>query len=119
MPLLLFQGVFTPRFAAAMGGVMLLGRELYRFGYLDKDGPSSKVREMGAVPLNAAGFFLIGATTFAVLKRQTGGFFSRRKTVRRFTMTHYDLELEKVNKKLDLAERGVGYKPRALLPMHP
>ena len=58
-----------PRFATGMAGVMLIGRELYRFGYLDKDGPSSKVREAGAIPLNAAGVFLIGSMAFFVLKR--------------------------------------------------
>ena len=73
-----------------MAGIMLVGREFYRFGYLDKDGPSSKIREIGAVPLNAAEFFLIGATAFVVLKRQTGGFFSRRKFVRKRTWSHYD-----------------------------
>ena len=52
-----------------MASVMLIGRELYRFGYLDKDGPSSKVREAGAIPLNAAGVFLIGSMAFFVLKR--------------------------------------------------
>jgi len=58
-----------PRFTVAMASVMLVGREFYRFGYLDKDGPSSTIREMGAVPLNAAGFLLINSLAFFVLKR--------------------------------------------------
>ena len=69
LPLLFVQGIWMPRFATGMAGVMLIGRELYRFGYLDKDGPSSKVREAGAIPLNAAGVFLIGSMAFFVLKR--------------------------------------------------
>ena len=87
-----------PRFSTMMATTMLLGREFYRFGYLDRDGPSSRVREVGAVALNAAGIFLIASAALVVLKRQTGGFFSRRKFVRRFTMNHYDKQLEKVQK---------------------
>jgi len=79
-----------PRFAAAMAGVMLVGREFYRFGYLGKQGPNSKIRELGAVPLNAAGFLLINALAFFALKRRTGDFFARRKFVRRFTHNHFD-----------------------------
>ena len=90
LPLLFVQGVFMPRFSTLMATTMLIGREFYRFGYLDRDGPSSRVREVGAVALNAAGIFLIASSALVVLKRQTGGFFSRRKFVRRFTMNHYD-----------------------------
>ena len=34
LPALFIQGMFMPRFAATMAGVMLVGREFYRFGYL-------------------------------------------------------------------------------------
>lgn len=119
LPLLFVQGVFMPRFAAGMAATMLVGREFYRFGYLDKQGPSSHVREVGAVALNAAGFFLITASAFYILKRQTGGFFSRRKFVRYWTHGHYELQLEKVQKAADLAKKGVGKKQAPMLPMHP
>ena len=109
-----------PRFTASMAAVMLVGREFYRFGYLDKNGPSSKVREVGAVALNAAGIFVTLSAVMVVLKRQTGGFFSRRKFVRRFTHTFYDTRMEKVLKDAELAAKGfVPNKPVTLLPMHP
>mmetsp|Transcript_25345 Transcript_25345/g.29762 ORF Transcript_25345/g.29762 Transcript_25345/m.29762 type:complete len:110 (-) Transcript_25345:193-522(-) len=69
LPLLFVQGAFMPRFTTAMASVMLIGREFYRFGYLTKEGPSSVIREIGAVPLNAAGFFLINSMAFVALKR--------------------------------------------------
>ena len=86
----MLQGAFMPRFATAMGSVMLVGREFYRFGYHDKDGASSKVREFGAVPLNAAGFFLIGSMTLLATKRRTGKFFSQRKIVKTLTWSRVD-----------------------------
>lgn len=52
-----------------MAAVMLVGREFYRFGYLDKHGPSSVVREIGAVALNAAGIFVTASAALVVLKR--------------------------------------------------
>ena len=69
LPLLFVQGIFMPRFTVAMAAVTLVGREFYRFGYIDKDGPSSKVREIGAVSLNAAGIFLAISAAMVVLKR--------------------------------------------------
>ena len=106
LPLLFVQGIFAPRFSAGMAATMLIGRELYRFGYLTKEGPSSRIREAGAIPLNAAGFFLIGGAALSVLKRQTGGFFARRKSVRYFTTTHYDVRMEKVVKDAEFAAKG-------------
>ena len=102
-----------------MAGVMIVGRELYRHGYHDRHGPSSKVREAGAVPLNAAGFFLISSLAFIALKRQTGAFFGRRKFVRYFTHTPYDKHMEEVVKKADWAKKGISEKAKPMLPMHP
>ena len=119
LPLIFVQGVFMPRFTTAMAATMFVGREFYRFGYLDKHGPSSRVREVGAVALNAAGVFLLLSSAFVVLKRQTGGFFSRRNFVRRFTMNQYDKKLEKVVKDAENAAKGYGLKPKTMLPMHP
>lgn len=119
LPLLFVQGMFLPRFAATMAGVMFVGREFYRFGYLDRDGPSSKIREIGAIPLNIAGILLISSVAGFVWRRQMGGFISRRKTVRRFTTNHYDIRMEKVEKELDLIKKGVVTKKPTMLPMHP
>ena len=102
-----------------MAFTMLVGREFYRFGYLTKEGPSSHVREVGAVALNAAGVLLVGSTALCVLKRQTGGFFSRRKQVRYFTHTHYDVRMEKVVKETDFTAKGYDRQPPSMLPMHP
>ena len=113
----MLQGAFMPRFATAMGSVMLVGREFYRFGYHDKDGASSKVIEFGAVPLNAAGFFLIGSLSLLAMKRRTGDFWSRRKFVKYFTHSRVDKHLEEVIRKANIEKR----KPpeASLLPMHP
>jgi len=108
-----------PRFSASMAAVVLVGRELYRFGYLTKEGPSSPIRELGAVPLNAAEFLLIGSVSFYLFKRFSGKFFSNRKSVRYFTDSHYDKQMEKVIKEIDLAKRGLTRKKPTLLPMHP
>ena len=108
-----------PRAAACMGGIVLIGRELYRFGYMTKEGPSSKIREAGALPLNAAEFLLICSVGGFCLKRWTGGFFSRRKFVRKFTHTHYDVRLAEVEKELGWAKKGFGPKKPSMLPMHP
>ena len=54
IPMLLCSGFFFPRFATALGSVVLVGRELYRAGYMSPDGPNSHIREAGAIPLNIA-----------------------------------------------------------------
>ena len=110
-----------PRFAAAMAGTMLVGREFYRFGYLTNEGATSKIREAGAIPLNLAGVLLTGSIAMFIFKRQTGGFFSRRKTVRRFTTNAYDIRMEKVLKDAESAKRApiVSREHPAMLPMHP
>ena len=79
-----------------MGSVVLVGRELYRYGYMTKDGPNSNIREYGAYPLNIAELLCIFAVLLGFSKSRLGGFFSRRKIVRYFTHTKYDIELEKI-----------------------
>ena len=108
-----------PRFSATMAGVVLLGRELYRFGYLTKEGPSSPIREIGAVPLNAAEFLVIGSVSFYLFKRYSGSFFANRKIVKYFTHNHYDRRMEEIIKKADLAKKGLAVRKPAMLPMHP
>lgn len=119
LPLMFVQGIFLPRFTASMATVVLVGRELYKYGYLTKEGPSSKIREMGALPLNAAEFFVIGSVPFFLFKRWSGGFFARRKFVRYFTFNAYDRRMEEVAKRLDLEKRGLTRKQPSMLPMHP
>ena len=59
IPTLLFGGFFFPRFATGLGSVILVGREFYRAGYMSNDGPNSKIREIGAIPLNVAEMLLM------------------------------------------------------------
>jgi hypothetical protein len=79
-----------------LGSIVLVGRELYRYGYTTKDGPNSNIREYGAYPLNIAELLCIFAVLLGFSKSRLGGFFSRRKIVRYFTHTKYDIELEKI-----------------------
>ena len=108
-----------PRFSATMAAIVLVGRELYRFGYLTKEGPSSPIRELGAVPLNAAEFFLIGSVSFYLFKRYSGNFFANRRVVKYFTHNHFDRRMEEIMKKADLAKRGLKRSKPSMLPMHP
>jgi len=59
MPLVLLLGMFRPRSTVALAGTVIVGRELYSFGYNSREGPNSKVREMGAYPLNIAEILMI------------------------------------------------------------
>ena len=81
LPLLLVGGVFMPRFFTAMGLTVIVGRELYRYGYMTNEGPNSHIREAGAIPLNAAEFFMIAAVGGRALKYFFGPFFGRRKFI--------------------------------------
>ena len=67
-PLGLMSAVFFPRVVTGLGAVVLIGRELYRFGYTSADGPNSKIREMGAIPLNVAELLLVLGLGFAVIR---------------------------------------------------
>lgn len=122
MPLLLVGGVFNPRWTASAAGVVLVGRELYRFGYLSKHGPNSTIREAGAIPLNAAELSMIGALGLVYLKHRAGPFFARRKIVQRFTKTHYDKKYAEVMEEIK-NPRPLSYymhrKQRSLLPFDP
>lgn len=95
-----------------------MGREFYRFGYLSKEGASSKIREMGALPLNAAEFFMIGSLGFIYLRYKTGAFVLRRKIIKRFTTTHYDVRFAEIEKEAEKAANS-WRKEEAMLPMHP
>ena len=97
MPLTLVAGVFFPRFTVSCIGTIIVGRELYRYGYLTKEGPNSLIRELGAYPLNIAEIFLIMSLGLVYLKYKTGAFFLRRRIVRYFTgWTKLDWQAEKL-----------------------
>ena len=118
MPLTLIGGIFFPRFIVGSTSVVLVGRELYRFGYMSKDGPNSKLRELGAYPLNIAEIFMILSLGLVYLKYKTGAFFLRRKIVKRFSWTTYDKRFEELEK--EAAKAKSSWIPEESLgPMHP
>ena len=85
VPLLLVSAVFQPRFTACLTLPVLFGRELYKTGYMSPDGPNSKVRECGAIPLNIAEIFLIlGVGSIWFRKRYEGLLRNRRIYKRMF-----------------------------------
>jgi len=99
------NGLFFPRLTAGLGAVVLVGRELYRIGYMSPEGPVSTIREYGAYPLNISELLAVFALSFVFLRHQFGGFVNRRRIVRYFTMSRYDVELKKVMKdQLDIKE---------------
>lgn len=55
---MLLLGLFYPRLAASLGGVVFMSRWLYYYGYI-YEGPSSKIRHLGAYPLNIAEILMI------------------------------------------------------------
>ena len=68
LPLFLMNGLFFPKLTASLGCVVLIGRELYRYGYMTKHGPNSWIRELGAYPLNIAELLLIVCVGFVGVK---------------------------------------------------
>lgn len=85
MPLTLVAGIFLPRFTVGCVGTIIIGRELYRYGYLTNEGANSAIRELGAYPLNIAEMFLIMSLGLVYFKYKMGAFFLRRRVVRYFT----------------------------------
>ena len=96
LPLLLVGGIFTPRFSSAMGLTVFVGRELYRYGYMTNEGANSHIRELGAIPLNAAEVFMILGVGALALKYFFGPFLGRRRLIKRFTMSKVDRKTEEV-----------------------
>ena len=93
LPSFMMLGVFVPRITAGLGLVVIGGRELYRFGYMSPEGPTSKIREQGAYPLNISELLLASGVLFMFLRYQFGGFVSRRKLIQRLTMSRHEVEL--------------------------
>ena len=81
MPLFLVNGIYFPRFTACLGMVVLGGRELYRIGYMSHEGPTSKIREVGAVSLNVAELLGVLGLSLAFMRYRFGTFASNRKVV--------------------------------------
>lgn len=96
MPSFFISGLFFPLFTTYLGSIVLVGRELYRYGYTTNDGPNSDIREYGAYPLNISELLCIFAILLGFAKTRFGGFASRRKIVRYFSKSQYDKELEKI-----------------------
>ena len=95
MPLILIGGLFRPRFTLAMAGVIIVGRGLYNYGYMSKEGPNSRIREAGAIPLNAAEFFLtIGMLTLIFKHTSTLGLLKNRGFYKRSTMDLLQIKTE-------------------------
>ena len=85
---------------------------------MSKDGPNSKLRELGAYPLNIAEIFMILSLGLVYLKYKTGAFFLRRKIVKRLTWTTYDKRFEELEK--EAAKAKSSWIPEESLgPMHP
>jgi hypothetical protein len=78
---------------AGLGAVILGGRELYRVGYQTNDGPNSKIREAGAIPLNIAELLIALGLCFTFMRYRFGLFISNRNIVQKFTMTKYQKTL--------------------------
>ncbi len=96
IPLLLIGGLFIPRFSAGLGTVVLFGRELYRYGYMTNEGANSHIRELGAIPLNAAEFFMMVGIGVIAWKYFFGQFFRNRNFIKRITMSKIDRKTEEV-----------------------
>ena len=84
-----------------MGAVVLVGRELYRLGYMSPDGPNSKIREAGAIPLNVAELLVLGSVMFVFARYAFGPYVWRRKFVKKY-FTHSPVQIEKENQYKDL-----------------
>jgi len=115
LPIFLLNGIFFPRLTVGLGAVVLVGRELYRTGYMSLEGPTSKIREYGAYPLNIAEALGVLSVSFVFLRYQFGGFASRRRIVRYFTHSQYDIQNEKLLKEIKDAK----HQPQTALPKTP
>lgn len=120
MPLLLISGVFLQKSTIFLASTTLIGRELYRWGYY-KEGPTSKIREVGAVSHNAASVLMMLGLGFVFIRHKTGSFLSNRKIVKRFTHTLYDKKLEGVKKEIEDSTKSwaIARRLRPVLPLHP
>ena len=89
LPIFLINGFFFPRITLGLGGVVLGGRELYRIGYMSNEGPTSKIREYGAMPLNIAELFALLSVSFVFIRYQFGGLVRNRNFFKKLTQSKY------------------------------
>jgi len=68
LPFIFVNGMFFPRMTASLCGIVIGGREIYRIGYMSKDGPNSKVREYGAGSLNVSEILICLSVVFCVAR---------------------------------------------------
>lgn len=105
-----------------MGSVIIVGRELYRWGYLSKDGPNSHIRELGAIPLNAAEIFLVLGFASLYFRMRYEGLLRNRKLFKRLFTQKIDGSVEKMTKEIENNNNSPIKQwrdSRSLLPMHP
>lgn len=91
-------------------------------GYLSKDGPNSFIRELGAIPLNAAEICLILGLGTLWFTRRYEGLFRNRKIYKRMFSDPTNVALTAVKKEIKEENEAVfskWRKSRSLLPMHP
>ena len=75
---------------------------------MTNDGADSHIREAGAIPLNAAEFFMIFGVGVLAMKYFFGPFLGRRKLIRRFTWSKIDRKTDEVLQKM---EREKKFRP--------
>ena len=122
MPLICVGGVFHPRVTAGLATIVLGGRTLYRIGYLSDEGPTSKIREAGAIPLNIAEILLICSLPFVYWRARYPGLLRNRSFYKSLFVSRGNQQMEKTLKAIK-DEQGAPYKiwrkNRSLLPLHP
>ena len=85
LPLILVSGIFRPRFTLALTGVIFTGRTLYSVGYTSCEGANSKIREMGAIPLNIAELLLVLGLAGLFVKHKMSWMLTNRKFYKRWS----------------------------------
>ena len=98
LPMMMVTGVFQPTLTAALGCVILGGRELYRYGYTQKEGAANKLRVAGSIPLNVAEQVMILSFCCIWSKHKYEGAFKNRKFIQRFIGCKQNAEMKKLLK---------------------
>lgn len=122
LPMVLVSGVFQPQTTALLTSTVIVGRELYRMGYLSKDGPNSQIRELGAYPLNIAEIVMIMGLGSIWFRKRYVGLLKNRKFYKNAFVQRSNLKLKEVEAEIK-NEKSASIKiwrdQRSMLPMHP
>jgi hypothetical protein len=122
LPLVMVLGVFRPRSTLVLSGTVITGRELYRIGYQSREGHNSKIREMGAYPLNIAEMLMILSLGQLFYSRRFVGLLKNRKFYKKYFMDKSQVKLMEVKKEIEDDKLGAlkhWRLNRSMLPMHP